>query len=274
MKAGVCTIAFKDRSLDEAIELIAASGAKGLELWGRSPHLPASSAERRRLAARLRDAGLEICALGSYYRTDGSRDGGPPLAVPSASERDTEPDYVLEAAHDLGAPLVRIWPGSEDYERCPVATREAVVREIRAFGDRARDAGCAVVLERHNGTLTNGWDSARAVIAAVDHPSVSLCYQVPYPAPAQELATRVRDDLASLLPHSRHAHLQNYVEAADGTLPRTLLGEGIVDYRPITAIARESGYGGWAMVEFVGPVRGARSEAEALAADIAFIESL
>ncbi len=274
MRAGVCTIAFKDRSLDEAIGLIAASGAKGVEVWGREPHLPATGAERRRLAVRLREAGLEVCALGSYYRPDGRRAEGASRMSSVAVDRETDPNYVLEAAHDLGAPLVRIWAGSENYESCSDETREVIVREIRAFGDRARDAGCAVVLERHNGTLTNSWDSARCVIDAVDHPSVSLCYQVPYPAPAQELATRVRDDLEALLPYSSHAHLQNYVEATDGTLPRTLLAEGIVDYRPITPIAREAGYTGWAMVEFVGPVRGALSEAEALAADIEFIASL
>lgn len=274
MKAGVCTIAFKDRSLEETIDLIVGSGAKGVELWGREPHLPGTSAERRRLAGRLRDAGLEICALGSYYRPDGRRAGEALRTSAAAVDRENDPDSVLEAAHDLGAPLVRIWAGSENYESCDPGTREAIVHEVRWFGDRARDAGCEVVLERHNGTLTNSWESAGRVVAAVDHVAVSLCYQVPYPAPAQELATRVRDDLESLLPHSRHAHLQNYVEATDGSLPRTLLAEGIVDYRPIGAIAREVGYRGWAMVEFVGPVRGARSEAEALAADIEFIESL
>ncbi|MFW6288471.1 MAG: hypothetical protein ACOC2Q_01685, partial [Spirochaetota bacterium] len=124
MKAGVCTIAFKDRSLDEAIDLIAASGARGVEIWGREPHLPGTSVERRRLAERLRDAGLEVCALGSYFRPDGR---GPDLAPRTASppaESGVDPDYVLESAHDLGSPLVRIWAGSENYESCPTATRE------------------------------------------------------------------------------------------------------------------------------------------------------
>ncbi|MFW5745526.1 MAG: sugar phosphate isomerase/epimerase family protein [Spirochaetota bacterium] len=267
MKAGVCTIAFKDRPLEEALAVIRDAGARGIELWGRAPHLPADQAGRRALRRRIGEAGLELCALGSYYRPEGF--GGDRRSEPEA-----DPVFVLEAARDLGAPVVRIWAGARDYEACVLDERAAIVEEIRRFADEAAGCGVKVVLERHNGTLTNSWDSAGRVIDEIAHENVALCYQVPYPAPPDELRARTAADIDRLLPLSGHAHLQNYAVASDGTLPRTLLGEGVVDYTPLTAAIARSGYEGWAMVEFVAVERGGRSQAEALAADVRFIDSL
>lgn len=280
MNAGVCTIAFKDRPLDDALALIAGSGARGIELWGRPPHLPADRSGRRELRRRLDAEGLEICALGSYYRPDGrslssaAAGGGDAPNDVRSREPEADPARVLEAAEDLGAPVVRIWPGTRDYDVCTPGERSATVEEIRRFADDAAARGVRVVLERHNGTLTNSWDSAARVIESVAHENVALCYQVPYPAAADELRTRTAADIDRLLPLSAHAHLQNYAAAPDGTLPRTLLETGIVDYAPLSAAAARCGYDGWAMVEFVGEVRGGLSEAEALAADVRFIGSL
>ncbi len=278
MRAGVCTIAFKDRPLDVALDAIVASGARGVELWGRAPHLPAEPADRRALRDRLDEAGLELCALGSYYRPDGRtalRSGASPgHSAGTGRDPEVDPLAVLDAAEDLRAPLVRIWPGTRDYEACADGERAAIVEEIRWFADEATRRGTKVVLERHNGTLTNSWDSAARVIEEISHDNVALCYQVPYPAPADELRTRTAADIDRLLPLSAHAHLQNYALASDGTLPRTSLAGGVVDYAPLSAAVARSGYDGWAMVEFVGEVRAELSEAESLAEDVRFIASL
>ncbi len=279
MKAGVCTIAMKDRSVVAAVETAARVGAGGVEIWGREPHLPspADRASRVRLRTLLRDAGLEAVALGSYFRPDGI------TGLPGSSVREEERgEYVLAAARELGCPLVRIWCGRGEYEETPESRREAIYDDVRAFADAAGREGCRVVLERHNGTLTSSWVSALKVLDEIDHPGVSLCYQVPYPAPAQELRGRTADDFARLLPGCEHAHLQNYVERSqagpeaptDARLPRTLLAEGIVDYTLFGREAHRIAYDGWAMVEFPAAVRGVMSEDEALAADVAFIVSL
>ncbi len=279
----------KDRTIGEAIEAAARSGAGGVEIWGRVPHLPpadssadstadssADSTARARIGSLLRDAGLEAVALGSYYRPDGTAASG--RDVPE-EERG---DYVLAAARDLRCPLVRIWCGRSEYDETPPSVREAIYDEVRDFADAAGREGCRVVLERHNRTLTASWESAARVIDEIDHPGVSLCYQVPYPMQPHELRARTPDDFTSLLSRCAHAHLQNYVQPAspgsggesDSHLPRTLLAHGIVDYGVFGREARRLGYEGWAMVEFPASVRGAMSEDEALAADVAFIASL
>lgn len=265
MKAGVCTIAMKDVPVAEAIEACARAGAQGIELWGRAPHLPAPSdrAGFARVRRHLLDAGLELVALGSYLR---------PGPDPPASDEE-EPHRVLAAAAELGCRLVRIWAGRKEYEESTPAEREAVYEGVRRMADDAQAAGCRLVLERHNSTLTNSWASAAAVIAALSCDHVRLCYQVPYPVPAHELRNCTDADF-ELLSLSAHAHLQNYREQPDGSLERTLLAEGIVDYGSFGRQVRRAGYDGYAMVEFVATDRGELSAQEALAADLAYIRSL
>ena len=265
MKAGVCTIAMKDLPLAEVIETCARAGAQGIELWGRAPHLPAPSdrAGVARLKRHLRGAGLELAALGSYVR---------PGPEPPVSDEE-DPRRILDAAAELDCRLVRIWAGRKEHAESTSAEREVVYEGIRRIADDAPAAGCRLVLERHNNTLTNSWVSAGEVIAALSSDLVRLCYQIPYPVPAQDLRNRADADF-NLLAISAHAHLQNYREQPDGSLERSLLAEGIVDYGSFGERARRAGYDGYAMVEFVAPDRGELNVQEALAADLAYIRSL
>ena len=272
MKAGICTIALKDRPIDEAIETCARAGAGGVEIWGRPDHAPrhGDRAGYARIRRLLHDAGIEAVAFGSYYRPDGTASTG----VRAVADDPGSPDYVLEAVTELRCPVVRIWVGTRGFDETEAAERESIYDEIQVFAERAHAAGCTVVLERHNGTLTDTWTSASRVMDDIGHGNVFLCYQVPYPAAAEELRSRVAADAAQLLPLSAHAHLQNYADRPEGRLPRTLLGDGIVDYASFGTHARRAHFGGWSMVEFVADVRGSMSEDEALAADVAFIASL
>ena len=266
-RVGVCSIAFKERSAASALRAIAAAGADSVELWGQPPHLPypvdeAWCAALREQAAEL---GLSFCALGSYYC---------PGNHPAYDGHPVTKENQLAAARALGAPIVRIWPGSAARQATEPAERERLYAEIRDFADAAGDSGILVVLERHVGSLTEGWDTPLTVLAEVGHANVALNYQVVYPAPRDELATRAVPDYRRLLPHSRHAHLQNYVAAAGDRPPRTLIADGVVDYGELGAAARESGYDGSFMIEFPADERGGVSVDEAVRADVAGVRRL
>jgi len=266
-RVGVCSIAFKERSAADALRAIAAAGADSVELWGQPPHLPypvdeAWCAARREQAGEL---GLSFCALGSYYC---------PGNHPAYDGHPVTKENQLAAARALGAPIVRIWPGSAARQATEPAERDRLYAEIRDFADAAGDAGILVVLERHVGSLTEGWDEPLTVLAEVDHANVALNYQVVYPAPREELTTRAMPDYRRLLPHSRHAHLQNYAAAAGDRPPRTLIADGVVDYGELGAAARESGYDGSFMIEFPADERGGMSVDQAIRADVAGVRRL
>ena len=266
-RVGVCSIAFKERSAAEALRAIAAAGADSVELWGQPPHLPypvdkAWCADLREQASGL---GLSFCALGSYYC---------PGRHPCYDGHPVTKENQLAAARALGAPIVRIWPGSAAREATEPAERERLYAEIRDLADAAGDVGILVVLERHVGSLTEGWDAPLTVLAEVDHANVALNYQVVYPAPSDELATRAVPDYRRLLPHSRHAHLQNYVATAGERPPRTLIADGVVEYGEFGAAARQSGYDGAFMIEFPADERGRMGVDEAIRADVAGVRRL
>lgn len=275
-RVGICSIAFKERNAAQALRAIAAAGAGCVELWGQPPHLPypVDTGWCAALREQAGELGLRICALGSYFR---------PGRHPSYGGRPVTKESQIAAARALGAPIIRIWPGSAALRATAQAARERLYAEIRDFADAARDAGIAVVLERHSGTLTEGWEAPLTVLEEIGHPAVALNYQVVYPAPAEELAARGVDDYRRLLPHSRHAHLQNYAAPAGWPAggrpagdrpPRTLVAKGVIDYGGLGAAARACGYGGAFMIEFPADRRGGMSVEEALRADVAGVRRL
>lgn len=265
-RVGVCSIAFKEHSVFHALRAIAAAGADSVELWGQPPHLryPVDErwcAELRRQADEL---GLTFCALGSYYRP-----GAHPVYDGHAVTRENQ----ISAAQAIGAPIVRIWPGDDSHSATAPEVRERIYDEIRSFADAAQDAGLTVVLERHVGSLTEGWEAPLTVLAEVDDPAVSLNYQVVYPAPCAELAALAVKDYERLLPHAGHAHLQNYVDTNDQP-SRTLIADGVVDYGGLGAAARACDYEGSFMIEFPADERGGMSVDEAIRADVAGVRRL
>ena len=131
---GVCSIAFKERSAADALRAIAAAGADSVELWGQPPHLPfpVDEAWCADLREQASDLGLSFCALGSYYC---------PGRHPSYDGHPVTKKNQLTAVRALGAPIVRIWPGSAGHAATAPEERERLYAEIRDFADGARDAG-------------------------------------------------------------------------------------------------------------------------------------
>ena len=71
MKAGICSIIWKDRlSISEVIATAARVGAQGVEVWGQPPHTPDSGdlEEAIRIRDQLDMHGLEAPQFGSYAR--------------------------------------------------------------------------------------------------------------------------------------------------------------------------------------------------------------
>lgn len=266
-KAGLCTIACRRKSVFAALDLAAKAGADGVEIWGQPDHVryPIDSAHLRETREHAEALALEICALGSYYAAG--------AAVEYAAVR-LDARNQVRIARELGAPLIRIWPGVKNAADCTEAERHRVIDDIRLFADHAGDAKVRVVLERHAGSLTHGWEGVPELLREIGHQNVSLNYQVAYPATEEELEARGADDYARLLPLSGHAHLQNYLVDEDGLLKTSFLDAGLVDYSRLGEAARSSGYRGYFMVEFAAEINGGLSELDTVRRDIDFIKGL
>ena len=242
-RVGLCTIAFKQFEVSDIISIAARTGASALEIWGQPPHI-SYPLDYQKLEATRTEAernNLDPVVFGSYYRP------GKPVEYNGVV---VDLENQIEAARILGSQMIRIWAGDDNPGTIGEQAETKIIDAIRRFADSAADSGMETILERHNNSLTHGWDSPRRLLERIDHDHVFLNYQIPYPMPESDLAERSIGDYRRLLPLAKQAHMQNYQRSETGELERTFLDSGVVDYGELPSAITESGYDGYLMIEF------------------------
>lgn len=268
IKAGVCTIIDKSRSIDELISIIAQTGADGVELWSHPPHIsyPPDEKYLKNLKKCLDDNGLEAAALGSYLRP------GRDIFV---NDLKISIETEIAIASALGIQVIRIWPGMKNYDEYSEEERKTLIEEIRSIGRKARAAEIMIVLERHVDTILNDWSHTEEIMKDLVSDNVFLNYQIVWPAAVSQYKANSVKDYTSLLKYSRHAHLQNYSVAPDGQISeRSYLDQGVVDYSSLPEAVLKSGYKGYFMVEFPAIAEASADLKENVRHDINYIKSL
>ncbi len=255
-RAGLCTIAFQERPLDEVIELAAQAGFDGIEPWGKPDHLPLDTPDERVIAVRekVEGLGMIVAHYGSYVRLGEQLD-------PEQQGRDMA--RAVQITKLLGAPIIRIWAGSRNSEELIPEDWEQIVADGKRFCALAEPANIILALEMHGNTLTNTAAATLELIERVGSPVMRANYQPVAPEDPYERARLVA-------PHVVMVHAQNWEQ--DGR-SQALIGQGIVDYRRIYEILQPAGFQGFFEAEFV---KGDTFEqkVESARADAAFIHSL
>ena len=263
----MCTRVFAKKPVSVALDIAARAGADGVEIWGQPDHIryPPDPVQIREVRDHAESLALEICCLGSYFCAG---------AVTTYGGVKLDARNQVRLARDLGAPLIRIWAGNQNRAQAGAAGARKIVEDIRVFADHAGDSRIGVVLERHDGTLTEGWEGVPELLGEIAHPNVWLNWQIATPADEVELAERGVRDYTTLLPLSRHAHLHNYTATDDGRLGTCHFDVGLLDYRGLAQVARSCGYQGYFMVESPVEVGEGLGEVESVRRDIDFIKGL
>jgi len=255
MHVGLCTISNKEASAEDVIEHAGAAGYDGIELWGRDHAGDGSSERCGRIHTAAREAGLDIPVYGSYLRA-------------GAEGFDDELAHELDVAERLGADLIRVWAGTDDYGDRDEGDVERAVADLRTVTDRAAGRGLAVTVEKHGGSLTNTREGARRLIEAVREESgadaCGLNWQPLFDLPADELET----EAAALADLVNNVHLQAVPER--GTWGRCPLEEAYFDV-PALVATLASEFDGYFEVEFVDDDRPYR---EAIERDLAYLRDV
>ncbi|MGC5010676.1 sugar phosphate isomerase/epimerase family protein [Streptosporangium sp. DT93] len=195
--AGMCSVTYRPLSADRIVELAAAAGLDRVE-WGQDAHVPlGDEAEARRVAEATRAAGLEVSALGSYYRVG---------VVADAEEDRRMWRQVLDAARALGAPRIRVWAGNTGSADVGAAGRRRIVDGLKRCVDSAAETttdggtggtggtgggtGITVATEFHADTLTDEIVSARSMLD--DVPGLRTYWQPPNGMPDEEALSGLR----------------------------------------------------------------------------------
>jgi sugar phosphate isomerase/epimerase len=161
LRPGLCSITFHPLPVPDVIALASETELEGIE-WASKSHAPVGELQTAaEVRARTADAGLAVTSYGTYFRMGTGEDFQP----------------VLDTAVALGAPIIRVWAGSQNYAQADAETIRSVVDETLSLADRAQAAGVQIGFEHHDGTFTSRNTGAIAFAEAVQHPAVRFYWQ-------------------------------------------------------------------------------------------------
>lgn len=145
MHAGIATVTFNNKSIEEIIAIAGKAGLTALE-WGAKTHVPAgdtAAAEKAKTLSKAAD--LAITGYGAYYYGLPGEDFAP----------------VLESAIALGAPVIRVWAGKGflKSEECPEDLRAQITENLQKAAKDAQKYGITVATEYHAFSLTDNIES-------------------------------------------------------------------------------------------------------------------
>ena len=246
MRFAICNELFEGWDFERVCRFVKATGYDGLELapftlGARIEDL--TSAGRATIRRTASDAGVEIVGLHWLLaKTEGLH-----LTSPEPEVRRRTGLYLIalaELCHDLGGAVMvfgspaqrSLLPGVTGADALVYAAE--TIRSTLPALDRLGLSLCIEPLTRDETDFINSCDEAVQLIDFVNHPRVVLHLDVKSmssePTPIPDLIRR-------------HAHRTGHFHANDPN--RRGPGFGAVDFRPIVAALRETGYNRWISVE-------------------------
>ncbi len=168
---GLTSISFRDKTVEEIIQLCASTQTACIE-WGGDIHVPPGNYElAKRVGEMTRSAGIATPSYGSYYRVLDSQ-------CQTAETPKVRFAEVAKTAVALGASLVRIWLPEALAAGSLADTIEASITELRLICSIAADYGLAVGMEYHRNTLAETKETTLALLQEVAAPNLYTYWQM------------------------------------------------------------------------------------------------
>ncbi|MFS0692896.1 sugar phosphate isomerase/epimerase family protein [Streptomyces nitrosporeus] len=213
MKLAFSTLGVPGVPVTEVARLAAAHGYQGVELRAHPEepvHPGLGPVERASVAEEFGRAGVEILAVAGYTRVAAPGEDGPVLAALAG---------LVDLAHDLGAPYVRVFPGGGDQDQAEAGPIAA--RRLGAAAPHAADQGVRILLETHD-SHPAGADVAR-VAGTVGHRQIGAVWDVMHTWLAGEEPVASH---AVLAPHLGYVQVKDIASPEDTT--PLALGAGVL----------------------------------------------
>ena len=169
MRLAFSTLGVPGLPVPDVVRLAATHGYHGVELRAHPEdpvHPGIGPGERADVAGELKAGGIELLGLAGYTRVAAPGDDGPVI---------DEIRELLDLAHDLGAPYVRVFPGA-DPEQTPERADAIAARRLGTAAEYAGDLGVRILLETHDSHRTAA-DAIR-VLGLVGHRHVGALWDV------------------------------------------------------------------------------------------------
>ncbi|MDO8589271.1 MAG: sugar phosphate isomerase/epimerase family protein [Armatimonadota bacterium] len=261
-KLGCSTHCYSKYSLERALDGIAKSGLKYVELAaiaGHTDHVvpeEMTDADFAALNKALADRGLEAISISGHV--DPTKEGH----LGKLRNR-------IVLANKVGAKYVNTLSGHPHTEE---ETRD-LFAAMRKLGDLARDHDVTICFETHGGIMGKSAD-CRRTIETIDHPNVRINYD-----PANIIyfiGDRPEEDVHGVLGLISHFHIKDKIGGPnEWNFPA--IGDGTVDFAKVIGPVLASGYTGPFSFELEFTPEGLQSAEDvdaALAKSISYVEEL
>ncbi|MCQ2479100.1 MAG: sugar phosphate isomerase/epimerase [Clostridia bacterium] len=195
IKYGLVSVSFRQLSCEEIISLVKQSELDAIE-WGGDIHVPHGDFEKAKYVASLmKNANLETSAYGSYYRV-------------GTYGKDYKEEFqkVLHTAVLLGAPVIRIWAGTEGSDTISSEKRAEITAECVEIADMAKKEGVSVAFECHRYTLTDDYNSSLKLMEEMNRDNLKMFWQ---PNEGKSFEYNL-EALKALLPYIKNVHVFNW----------------------------------------------------------------
>ncbi|CAL9543227.1 sugar phosphate isomerase/epimerase family protein [Streptomyces pilosus] len=149
---------------------------------------------------------------------------------------------LLDLARDIGAPFVRVSPGGDGGEG-PEEADATAARRLGTAAEHASDVGVRILLETHDSHPT-GADAMR-VLGLVGHRQVGALWDVMHTWLGGEQPV---ESFAALSPHLGYVQVKDIASADDRTPLR--LGAGVLPLTDVVETLSRHGWDGWLCWEY------------------------
>jgi sugar phosphate isomerase/epimerase len=236
VKLAFSTLGVPGLPIADVVRLATTHGYHGVELRAHPEepvHTGLGHAERADVAARFKEAGVEILGLAGYTRVAAPGDDAPVIA---------EIRELLDLARDLGAPYVRVFPGAGE-DQSPEDADATAARRLGTAAEYAADLDVRVLLETHDSHRT-GADATR-VLGLVGHRQAGALWDVMHTWLGGE---QPMTSFASLSPFLGYVQVKD-IASPDDTTPLPL-GAGVLPLAECVELLAREGWDGWLCWEY------------------------
>jgi 3-dehydroshikimate dehydratase len=239
MKTGLCSITFRQLSVQQIADLVQKAGIAAVE-WDSDIHVKPGDIGAAQEALRITtEAGLEVSSYGSYYNVLDS-EGNPGDFAP-----------VLDSALALGTNTVRIWPGELPSEVATPEYRSKFVEKVRLDLDAAAAQSVRLALEFHVNSLADSNAAALALLEEVNHSNLYTYWQPMYWIADTDYRFQGLQQMAGrvLNLHVFHWLFHPYRGGWSQNIDRRPLADGVVDWSKYLSVDLAPG-DHYALMEF------------------------
>lgn len=235
------TFPLTDRSLDDALAVIADAGLSRVDLLERKPHLAIDGDEAGydAVAAAVAARGMTIANLATY--------GGKGFTTGDDTEAEAAWAQVtaqIDLAQRFGARTVRVYSigsGNEAVEHIP-----RIAPWYRKAAAYAGDRGVWLGVENHGGAISGEPARTAELCEAVGHDHFGVLYD---PANLLRVGTDYKPALDAFRDHVVHVHLKDATSERQ-SCSTTMLGDGDIDIPWLLDQIDAMGYTGEVTLEY------------------------